>query len=80
MDNLKELGVEYSAFDDMEAVSNDNNTVIFYNTKDLARFWGCSVDTAREIMNRSDFPLIKVGKNYKVSKKAFEAWTMERRV
>lgn len=55
------------------------NDAIFYTTKDLCRILGCSDPTARELMNRPDFPLIKVGKNNRVYKPAFEKWAMERR-
>lgn len=53
---------------------------IIYDTKDIARILGCSIPTAREIMHRADFPLLAVGKNLKVSKPAFEQWTMAKRV
>ena len=39
----------------------------FMNTKQVAQALGCSMPTARQIMMRADFPLIRVGKNYKVS-------------
>ena len=52
---------------------------VFYGTKDVARMLGCSVPTAREIMLRPDFPLIRVGRNLRVSREALEAWAMERR-
>lgn len=55
-------------------------TPVFYGTKDVATFFGCSIPTARQIMCRKDFPLIKVGKNYKVMKTALEKWAMEKRV
>ena len=34
------------------------------------------MDTARQTMSRQDFPLIKAGKNYRVSEKAFAEWLM----
>ena len=52
----------------------------FYNTKDIANMMGCSIATARQLFYRSDFPTIKVGKNLKVSRQAFECWCSERRV
>lgn len=55
-----------------------NTKLIFYNTKDVAEMLGCSVPTARETMRKKDFPLIVVGKNWKVSKTAFEKWADER--
>lgn len=56
------------------------NDTMFYNTKEVAQMLGCSIPTAREIMYRKDFPLIKVGKNLKVEKSAFISWASERRV
>lgn len=53
---------------------------VFYSTKEVAKCLGCSLPTAREIMRRKDFPLIKVGKNLKVERSAFIAWASERRV
>lgn len=63
-------------------IANENqneNEMIFLTTEDVAACLGCSVITARQIMSRKDFPLIRVGKNYKVFKPAFEKWAMERR-
>lgn len=58
----------------------ENNTVMFYGTKDIAKLLDCSIPTAREIMHRADFPLINAGRKMKVSKSAFEQWAMIRRV
>lgn len=63
----------------IELNADTNEAPIFYNTNDIAKILGCSLDAARTIMNRKDFPLIKVGKNYKVYKVAFEKWALERR-
>lgn len=52
----------------------------FMNTKDVALALGCSMPTARQVMMRADFPLVMVGKNYKVSKQAFIEWSKTRRV
>lgn len=52
---------------------------VFYSTKDVAKCLGCSIETARSLMYRRDFPLIKVGKNLKVLKTAFEEWASVRR-
>ena len=56
---------------------NEDTTPVFYKSSDITRILGCSDPTARQIMNRKDFPLIKVGKNYRVYKTAFEKWAME---
>lgn len=52
----------------------------FMNTKEVADALGCSLPTAREVMRRKDFPLIKVGKNYKVLRPAFITWAESRRI
>ena len=52
----------------------------FLNTKDVAKALGCSLPTARRIMSRQDFPLIRVGKNMKVSNAAFLKWSEARRI
>ncbi|WP_407384688.1 helix-turn-helix domain-containing protein [Ruminococcus sp.] len=56
------------------------DSVKFIGTKEVARILGCSLPTARNIMLRADFPLIRVGKNYKVSEQAFLEWSKQRRV
>ena len=54
--------------------------LIFMNTKEVAEALGCSLPTARNIMMRADFPLVRVGKNFKVSEQAFIEWSKKRRV
>ena len=50
------------------------------DTKEVAKVLGCSLPTARRIMQREDFPLIRVGKNMKVSPEALREWMKNRRV
>lgn len=52
----------------------------FLGTKEVADTLGCSLPTARNIMMRADFPLVRVGKNFKVSEQAFIEWSSKRRV
>lgn len=54
--------------------------VVFLNTKEVANALGCSLPTARQIMMRADFPLVRVGKNLKVELQAFKDWSKQRRV
>ena len=49
------------------------------DTKEFASVLGCSLSTAKRIMQREDFPLIRVGKNMKVSPEALRDWTKNRR-
>lgn len=53
-------------------------TTRFLSTKDVAEALGCSIPTARKIMLKRDFPLIKVGRSMKVEEHAFYKWASER--
>lgn len=48
--------------------------MIFYTTEDVAEILRCSIPVARNTMKRADFPLVIVGKNFRVSKAAFNEW------
>ena len=50
----------------------------FLGTKEVAEALGCSLPTARQIMMRYDFPLVKVGRAMKVEKGAFLEWSSHR--
>ena len=54
--------------------------IVFLTPMDVSKIIGCSVQAARELFYREDFPTIKVGKNFKVMKSAFIDWCKERRV
>ena len=62
-----------------EKLQNTDN-IQFLNTEEVAAALGCSVPTARNIMRRKDFPLVRVGKNMKVSKQAFLKWAETKRI
>ncbi len=57
-----------------------DEVIKFINTREVANALGCSLPTARNIMMRADFPLIRVGKNLKVELSAFQEWAKQRRV
>ena len=59
---------------------NYNDYLVFMTTVDVAKALGCSLPTARAIMRRRDFPLIREGKNMKVSRDAFLKWSKERHI
>lgn len=63
----------------MAAEERNTEPPIFYGTKEVAQFLGCSIPTAREIMRRHDFPAIYTGRIIRVYKGALEKWAMERR-
>ena len=65
--------------DVMAAEVQNTEPPIFYGTKEVAQFLGCSIPTAREIMRRHDFPAIYTGRIIRVYKGALEKWAMERR-
>lgn len=60
--------------------TEEKGDIVFYGTKDVARILGCSIPTAREIMQREDFPLVMVGRKLTVLKSALEQWASTRRV
>lgn len=59
--------------------TESQNNLRFLSTKEVAEALGCSLPTARKVMYRADFPLIRVGKNFKVSEQAFIDWSSCRR-
>ncbi|MCM1543805.1 MAG: helix-turn-helix domain-containing protein [Ruminococcus sp.] len=66
--------------ENIEEYRPHDETIVFLGTKELAKYLGCSIPTAREIMYRADFPTIRVGKNLKVLKTALEQWAMQKRM
>ena len=60
--------------------TDDEFNMIFLDTKAVAQYLGCSLPTARQIMYRSAFPLIKVGKNLRVERSALKKWAQDRHV
>ncbi len=72
--------IDFERASEQKAAENKDQGIIFYGTKEVAKMLECSIPTARNLMRRADFPLIMVGTNLKVSKAAFEKWTMERRI
>ncbi len=59
-------------------MENNKELLIFYNTEDVAKCLNCSLPTARQLFHSKGFPAFKVGKNWKVSKVAFEQWALTR--
>lgn len=65
---------------DHTSTNDDRGELVFLSTKDVAEALGCSLPTARKIMRRPSFPLIRAGKNFRVSKSAFLNWSGSRRI
>ena len=63
-----------------EIASEKEDELVFLTPMDVSKIIGCSVQAARELFYREDFPTIKVGKNFKVMKSAFVDWCRSRRV
>lgn len=57
-----------------------DDKVVFLGTKEVAEALGCSLPTARQIMMRYDFPLIRVGRAMKVEKNALLEWASHRHI
>ena len=65
---------------EVPAKEKQAENIVFYDVKDISKMFGCSIPTARELMHRPDFPLIRFGKILRVSKSALEAWAMQKRI
>ncbi|MBE6816480.1 MAG: helix-turn-helix domain-containing protein [Ruminococcaceae bacterium] len=63
-----------------EITTEKEDELVFLTPMDVSKIIGCSVQAARELFYREDFPTIKVGKNLKVMKSAFVDWCRSRRV
>ena len=63
----------------LDRSGEDQRELTFYSTIEVAKMLGCSIPTARQIFHRRDFPALKIGKNFKVEKSAFEKWCTQRR-
>ena len=63
---------------EVNATEKDEEDLVFLTPMDVAKIIGCSVQAARELFYREDFPTIKVGKNFKVMKSAFVDWCRSR--
>ena len=63
-----------------ETATKTEEEIVFLTPMDVSKIIGCSVQAARELFYREDFPTIKVGKNYKVMKSAFARWASERHI
>lgn len=55
------------------------NDLKLLSSQDVANLLGCSLPTARKTMREDkDFPLVRVGRQYKVSLEGFRAWSNKR--
>jgi len=52
----------------------------FLSTSDLCVLLKTCPATVRQLYKRKDFPVLKIGKNYKTEYNAFMRWCSERRV
>ena len=63
-----------------EIANEKEDELVFLTPMDVSKITGCSVQAARELFYREDFPTIKVGKNFKVMKSTFIDWCKEQKV
>ena len=63
-------------------MTENNEELEFLSTVQVAKIIGCSVPTARAMLlsTSNNCPTIKLGKNYKVERRAFEKWASERHI
>ena len=60
-------------------IKNIQEAEDYLTAKDVAQILGVDIVSAREYMNRPDFPLIQCGKGLKVNRLAFLMYNMQRR-
>ena len=58
----------------------EDKKIVFLGTKEVAQALGCSLREARKTMLRADFPLLVIGRTYKVNLQSFIDWSSKRRV
>lgn len=54
------------------------NEIILMNSIEVAKILRCSATTARAIMKKRDFPLLRIGRNLMVEKGSFYRWLQSR--
>lgn len=64
----------------MSVNHNKEDSLEFLSSSDVAKLLHCSIVTARNTMKRADFPLVRVGKNMRVSKQALIKWAESRHI
>lgn len=82
---MKNNGIDVSETESSveEEFTTENETYDVFcllGTEEVAEILKCSLASARQVMSRADFPLIMVGKNFRVSEKAFAEWLMKQHV
>lgn len=56
------------------------NELVFYTTSDVRRILGIGNKTCLDLFHRSDFPCIKIGKSFKITKEKFNEYVNSRRI
>ncbi len=56
------------------------NELIFYTTSDVRRILGIGNKTCLDLFHRPDFPCIKIGKSFKITKEKFNEYVNSRRI
>lgn len=57
-----------------------NNEPVFYTTSDVRRILGIGNKTCLDLFHRPDFPCIKIGKSFKITKEKFNEYVNSRRI
>ena len=76
--NQNNVITAFPPVEETNTASNSEDEI--YGTKEVAKFFHCSIPTAREIMRRDDFPLLKLGGKWMVLKSALIKWASEKRI
>ena len=56
------------------------NEIVFYSTSDVRKILGIGNKTCLELFHRNDFPCVKIGRSFKITKDNFNKYVSTRRI
>jgi hypothetical protein len=58
----------------------EDNNLEFYSTSDVRKILRIGNKTCLDLFHRSDFPCVRIGKSFKITKRRFNEYVSTRRV
>ena len=58
----------------------EENKLEFYSTADIRSILGIGNKTCLDLFHRADFPCVRIGKSFKITKRKFNEYVSTRRV
>jgi hypothetical protein len=63
-----------------EEYTMQNTELEFYTTSDIRKMLGIGNKTCLDLFHRSDFPCVRIGKSFKITKNNFNEYVSTRRI